>query len=232
MASNDRFDGATGRASELSMTPRDRAAEPTTEEEMLAAHVRPLKPLNGPILLAEYDPAWPELYAREAQRIQTALGDQVLLLEHVGSTSVPGLAAKPRIDILLVVPHSADEPAYVPALEAAGYVLQIREPDWYEHRVFKGPDTDVNLHVFSQGCPEIAPMLLFRDWLRAQPSDRQLYERAKRELAERTWTYTQNYADAKTEVVRAILARAQSRQGQEGSQEGASGSDKSGERDA
>ena len=90
------------------------------------------------------------------------------LLEHAGSTSVPGLAAKPRIDIMLAVPDSADEPSYVPALEAAGYVLRIREPDWYEHRVFKGPDTDVNLHVFSAGCPEIARMLLFRDWLRTQ----------------------------------------------------------------
>ena len=96
-----------------------------------------------------------------------------------------------------------------PALEAAGYVLHIREPDWFEHRLFKGPDTAINLHVFSAGCPEIARMLLFRDWLRAHPDDRQLYERTKRELAQRIWKYTQNYADAKTTVVKEILARAQ-----------------------
>jgi GrpB-like predicted nucleotidyltransferase (UPF0157 family) len=193
----------------LSTTPRDRAAEPTTEEEIRAARIGPVRPLNGQILLAEYNPAWPQLYAREAQRIRTALGDQVLLLEHVGSTSVPGLAAKPLIDILLVVAHSADETAYVPALEAAGYVLHAREPNWYEHRMFKGPDTDINLHVLSQGCPEIARMVLFRDWVRTHASDRQWYERTKRELARRTWTYTQHYADAKTEVVEAILTRAQ-----------------------
>ena len=83
----------------------------------------------------------------------------MLLLEHTGSTSVPGLAAKPIIDMTLAVPDSADEDAYLPELEAAGYVLRIREPDWFEHRVFKGPDTNVNLHVFSDDCPEIDRML-------------------------------------------------------------------------
>jgi GrpB-like predicted nucleotidyltransferase (UPF0157 family) len=145
---------------------------------------------------------------REATRIRAALGDQIVLLEHVGSTSVPGLATKPRIDILLIVPNSADEPTYVPALEAAGYVLRIREPHWHEHRVFKGPDTDVNLHVFSPDSPEIERMLLFRDWLRGNASDRQLYERTRRELAQKDWKYTQNYADARTEVVEEILMRA------------------------
>jgi GrpB-like predicted nucleotidyltransferase (UPF0157 family) len=141
--------------------------------------------------------------------VQAALGDRIRMLEHVGSTSVPGLAAKPKIDMLLVVANSADELAYVPALEAAGYVLQIREPEWYEHRMFKGPDTDINLHVFSVGCPEIDRVLLFRNWLRSNPADRQLYERTKRELARQTWTYMQQYADAKTTLVEQILARAQ-----------------------
>jgi GrpB-like predicted nucleotidyltransferase (UPF0157 family) len=93
-------------------------------------------------------------------------------------------------------------------VEAAGYVLRIREPDWAEHRMFKGPDTDVNLHVYSVGCPEIERMLLFRDTLRADPGERERYERIKRSLAERRWRYVQNYADAKTEVVESILARA------------------------
>lgn len=100
-----------------------------SEAEIQAVTVGELTPLVGGIVLVEYDPAWPNLFAREAGRVHAALGDQVLLLEHVGSTSVPGLAAKPRIDMLLVVPNSADEPAYIPALEAAGYVLRIREPD-------------------------------------------------------------------------------------------------------
>jgi len=179
-----------------------------TEEQLRAATIGELVPLAGPIQIVDYDPEWPRLFEREVERIQTALGDRVLLLEHVGSTSVPGLAAKPKIDVLLVVANSADEPAYVPSLEAAGYVLRIREPDWYEHRMFKGPDTDINLHVYSSGCPEIDRMLLFRDWLRSNASDRQLYERTKRELACKDWKYTQNYADAKTAVVEEILARA------------------------
>jgi GrpB-like predicted nucleotidyltransferase (UPF0157 family) len=110
--------------------------------------------------------------------------------------------------MLLIVADSADEPAYVPALEAAGYVLRIREPDWYEHRLFRGPDTDINLHTFSPGCAEIERMLLFRDYLRSNASDRRLYEDTKRELARQDWKYTQNYADAKTAVVEEILARA------------------------
>src|SRR5581483_10882254 len=171
---------------------------PMTEEQLQAVHTSEVAPWNGPIQLVEYDPEWPRLFEREAARIRAALGERVVLLEHVGSTSVPGLAAKPRIDIILAVANSADETSYVPALEGAGYVLHIREPDWFEHRVFKGPDTDINLHVFSQGCSEIDRMLLFRDWLRSNEADRQLYERTKRELAQRNWKYVQNYADAKT----------------------------------
>lgn len=182
---------------------------PTTEQELRAAHVdqQPTR-LDGPVLLVDYDPAWPALYAREAARISAALGECALLLEHVGSTSVPGLAAKPKIDMLLAVADSANEAAYVPPLEAAGYVLHIREPDWHEHRLFKGPDTDINLHVFTMGHPEIARMIAFRDWLRANETDRLLYEGAKRELAARTWAYTQHYADAKTAVVEEIVDRA------------------------
>lgn len=175
---------------------------------MRAAWVVEPPRLSGRVELVEYDPAWPGLFGREDARVRAALGNAVLRLEHTGSTSVPGLAAKPIIDMLLVVADSANQPAYLPALEAAGYVLVIREPDWHEHRVFKGPDTNINMHVFSAGSPEIDRILLFRDWLRRHDDDRRLYERTKRDLASRDWTYVQNYADAKTEVVEAIIARA------------------------
>ncbi|TCP57260.1 GrpB-like predicted nucleotidyltransferase (UPF0157 family) [Tamaricihabitans halophyticus] len=164
--------------------------------------------LNSTINLVDYDPAWPASYDREAARIRAALGDQVVRLEHVGSTSVPGLCAKPILDILLTVPDSAAEQDYVPALQAAGYRLTIREPDWYEHRLCKGPDTDVNLHIFSADSPEPARMLAFRDHLRANSADRERYAATKRELAARTWQYTQLYADAKDEVVADIMSRA------------------------
>jgi GrpB-like predicted nucleotidyltransferase (UPF0157 family) len=177
------------------------------EEELRAVTIGELEPLTKPVELVDYDPAWPELFEREAERIRGALGDRARVLEHTGSTSVPGLVAKPIIDITLAVPDSADEKAYVPTLEAAGYVLRIREPDWYEHRVFKGPDTNVNLHVFSEGCPEIDRMVGFRNWLRSNQADRELYERTKRDLAGKDWKYVQDYADAKTAVVDEIIAR-------------------------
>jgi GrpB-like predicted nucleotidyltransferase (UPF0157 family) len=164
--------------------------------------------VNGPIALAEYDPEWPGHFKREAGRIRAALGDRVLHIEHVGSTSVPGLAAEPIIDMLLVVADSADEPAYVPALEAAGFVLRIREPEWRQHRMFKGREVDLNLHVFTVGCVEIDRLLLLRDRLRTDPAARQLYEQTKRLLASRTWKYVQNYADAKSQVIEGILSRA------------------------
>ena len=164
--------------------------------------------VDGPITLADYDPRWPALYEREAARVRGILGKHVLGLEHVGSTSVPGLPAKPIVDMQLVVADSADEPAYVPSLEAGGYVLRIREPDWHEHRLFKGPDTNINLHTFSDGSPEIGRMLAFRDRLRTHDDERARYLRTKRELAARHWVFVQDYADAKGEVVEGIIQRA------------------------
>jgi GrpB-like predicted nucleotidyltransferase (UPF0157 family) len=182
---------------------------PTTDEEIRAHTVGELVVHGTTIHLVDSDPAWPRLFEREAARIRSILGDRVRALEHVGSTSVPGLAAKPVIDMVLAVPDSADEEAYAPDLETAGYVLRIREPDWHEHRVFKGPDTNVNVHTFSEACPEIDRMLRFRDWLRTYADERDLYERTKRELAAREWRYVQHYADAKSAVVEGIMARAQ-----------------------
>jgi beta-N-acetylhexosaminidase len=184
------------------------AVEFLREASLSAATIGERKRLDGPVELADYDPRWPELYAREEERIRAALGDRALLVEHAGSTSVPGLPAKPIIDIVLAVADSSDESAYVPPLEAAGYDLRIRETDWFEHRLFKGPDTNVNLHVFTEGSTEIERMLAFRDHLRANEADRDLYLRTKRELAARTWRHVQHYADAKTAVVEEILQRA------------------------
>jgi GrpB-like predicted nucleotidyltransferase (UPF0157 family) len=180
----------------------------TSDEDIRSTVVGPVFFRNAPIVLAEYDPLWPAMFDREANRIRAALASHAIRIEHVGSTSVPGLSAKPIIDIVLAVPDSADEPAYVPALEAAGYVLRAREPDWFEHRLFKGPEADVNLHVFSAGEAEIDRMVLFRDWLRSHVEDRDAYLRVKRDLAQRTWRYVQHYADSKTAIVQEIMARA------------------------
>jgi len=192
----------------MSSTTDEHGMSLVSDEDLQKAVVGELKPYNATITLVDYDPDWPRLFAREAERIRATLGDTALQIEHAGSTSVPGLPAKPIIDIVLVVPDSTDESSYVPAMEAAGYVLRIREPDWFEHRMFKGPDTNINLHVFSAGTLEIERMLRFRDWLRAIDADRDHYANAKRELAKRTWRHVQHYAYAKTAVIHEIMKRA------------------------
>lgn len=182
---------------------------PTPDEEYLRkVTVGDRKPHNAPIALVEYDPHWPQLFDREADRVRSVLGTKVLRLEHVGSTSVPGLCAKPIIDMLLIVADSSDEASYVPQLEAARYTLRIRESEWFEHRMFKGPGTDINLHVFSEGASEAERMLRFRDRLRANDADRKKYADAKRRLATRVWRHVQDYANAKTAIVQEIMEQA------------------------
>lgn len=170
--------------------------------------VRPRERHDSTVHLAEPDPTWPEVFARLAARIRAALGERALAVEHAGSTSVPGLAAKPIIDIVLVVEDPSDEASYVPALESAGFPLHVREPGWHQHRLHKHTDPAVNLHVFGVGSVEVERMLAFRDRLRSDPADRALYERRKRELAAQRWAYVQDYADAKAGVVEEILTRA------------------------
>jgi GrpB-like predicted nucleotidyltransferase (UPF0157 family) len=170
----------------------------------MTEHVQPPTRVDGQIVLAPYDPAWPMTYAQLASAIHDALGDVVV--EHVGSTSVPGLDAKPIIDINLIVADSADETSYVPALEGIGYVLVIREPDWHEHRLLKLSDPAVNLHVFTTGSTEHDRMITFRDRLRSDDAARDSYLATKRELASRTSEFVQEYADEKSSVVEQILS--------------------------
>jgi GrpB-like predicted nucleotidyltransferase (UPF0157 family) len=186
----------------------NRRKPPASDGDLQRVTVGSLEPHSATIVLAEYDPRWPEAFRAERARIVSALGEAAVRVEHVGSTSVPGLVAKPIIDILLVVADSADEASYVPGLEAAGYRLRIREPEWFEHRMFKGPDADINLHVFSAGASEIERMLTFREWLRSHGEDRERYAAVKRELASREWRHVQHYADEKTVVVEEIIGRA------------------------
>lgn len=151
------------------------------------------------IVIADYDPAWPERFAAERERIAEALGDRALRIEHIGSTSVPGLAAKPIVDILVEV-TSLD----AVDLEPAGYVLRVREEG---HRMFRTPELDVHVHVWPAGAANIESDLAFRDRLRASPEDRAAYEALKRELATRDWPDMNHYAEAKGPLIREILAR-------------------------
>jgi len=164
--------------------------------------------MNPLVVIHPYDPAWPAMFEVERAAIVAALGDGAVRVEHTGSTSVPGLAAKAIVDITLAVVDSTEEDDYVPALESVGYRFRLREPLWFEHRLLLRDEPRVNLHVFTAGCSEIEQMTGFRDWLCGHATDRELYERTKRDLATRDWKIVQDYADAKTDVVTDIKRRA------------------------
>ena len=157
------------------------------------------------IVVEPYRQEWPETFQRHAARIAAALGAGVLGIDHIGSTAVPGLAAKPIVDMLLVVADSADEGAYLPALERAGYALRVREPDFEEHRMVRTPERDVHVHVLSAGSPEIERYLRFRDALRATPFLRMRYQALKQALAAQDRHDMNAYAAAKSEMVEAVI---------------------------
>jgi GrpB-like predicted nucleotidyltransferase (UPF0157 family) len=171
--------------------------ETPSEEDINAARVRLGVWAPAPVEVVAFNPAWPQWYAVARDRILAALGERVLAIEHVGSTSVPGLWAKPKIDVDLPVADSADEDAWLPDLEAAGFVLRVREPDWEEHRCLRGLEPTTSLHVFSPGAREPQRHRMFRDWLRTRPEDRDRYAEVKREIAARGVTDTMLYNNEK-----------------------------------
>jgi GrpB-like predicted nucleotidyltransferase (UPF0157 family) len=157
------------------------------------------------------DPAWPARFDEIAEAVRRALGWRALVVEHVGSTSVPGLPAKPVIDVDLVVADPADEAAYVPALEALGLELRVREPWWHEHRLLRGTAPACHLHVFGPDSPEVVRHRIFRDWLRGNPDERERYAAAKLTAAAASSAageHGMQYNARKERVVREIYARA------------------------
>jgi GrpB-like predicted nucleotidyltransferase (UPF0157 family) len=168
------------------------------------------EPASEPIRVVQHDPAWPEMYSLVADEIRKVLGRRVVELDHVGSTSVPGLPAKPVIDIDLTVEDSTAEVSYVPALESVGFRFVIRERGWHEHRLLRKEQPTTNLHVFSPGCPEVIRHRMFRDWLRTHPEDCALYRDVKLESAEasrRAGEDVSGYNTRKEPVIREIYER-------------------------
>jgi GrpB-like predicted nucleotidyltransferase (UPF0157 family) len=156
------------------------------------------------VVIADYDPAWPERYDAERARIAAALGPRARRIEHIGSTSVPGLAAKPVLDILVTVEDPEHEGEFREALEGAGYVLRVREP---AHRMFRTPERTVQVHVWADSDPAVARHLAFRDLLRSSTELRDAYEQLKRELSARDWTDVNRYAEAKGPFIRRALGQ-------------------------
>jgi GrpB-like predicted nucleotidyltransferase (UPF0157 family) len=160
------------------------------------------------VRLVEYDPRWVERYAAERDRIVATLGERALAVHHIGSTAVPGLAAKDRVDVCLEVADPDDEDAYLLDLRRAGYAVRVVEPG---HRCLVRADAEepaTNVHVYAAGDAEVGRYLRFRDRLRRDAGDRRRYEDLKRSLAEREWPDVNFYADAKGDLIREILARA------------------------
>jgi GrpB-like predicted nucleotidyltransferase (UPF0157 family) len=178
--------------------------EALTDDVLSSRLMHGLRPTR--VALAEYDPQWPVRFATRAAELHHILGDRARLIEHIGSTSVPGLAAKPIVDVVMGIDDPDDEPAFLPDLEAAGYELRVREP---RHRCLRigEPHEPVNLHCYPPEDAEVRKYLIFRERLRANDADRDLYERTKRKLAEREWPDINYYAEAKGPVIREILAR-------------------------
>ncbi|MBC9930047.1 GrpB family protein [Chitinophaga qingshengii] len=163
-------------------------------------------PVKEQIHIEAYDPHWPALFEKLKGDIEQALGPVALRIEHVGSTAVPLLPAKPVIDIDVIVADASEEALYVPALEAIGYRLEVREPSWYQHRMLRQENPRVNLHVFSPDCPEAVRHILFRNWLRQHPEERERYAAIKYEAAigvEDAGAYNRK----KNAVVKAIYER-------------------------
>jgi len=159
------------------------------------------------IAIEDYDPAWVGRFAAVGSSLRELLGDLIIDLQHVGSTSVPGLAAKPIVDIDLVIDDTDDETRYLPALERHGYWLVLREPWWFGHRMLVDIAEDVHLHVWPKGAPEPVRHKLFRDWLRTHPDDRDLYASTKRRLVAETAENPGDYTLAKSDVIDDIYAR-------------------------
>jgi len=182
--------------------PRPRRRADVTESELVGGVEKRV------LFLADHDRAWTSRYLEHEARIRKAVATAVIGVQHIGSTSVPELAAKPIIDILVTVPDITAEEDYLDQLLAAGYALRVREPG---HRMVRTAERDVHLHVLEPDDPAARDYLLLRDHLRVDQADRELYERTKRELTARDWADMNAYADAKTEVIDEIMRRARAR---------------------
>jgi GrpB-like predicted nucleotidyltransferase (UPF0157 family) len=161
---------------------------------------------NGALLIQDYDDSWPELFSKLAVRVKAALGSLVVAVEHVGSTSVPGLAAKPVIDLDIILRSRADLREAIRLLARIGYDhegdLGIAGRD-----AFRSPPGEPRHHVYvlAAGANELRRHLAFRDALRADHDLRDRYAELKRSLAKRYCNDRQSYTEAKSAFITSIV---------------------------
>ena len=158
------------------------------------------------IKIVPYDKNWPLRYKTEKKKIEKAIASQEHHIEHVGSTSIEGLPAKPIIDIQVSIQDPNDESSFVPALEEQGYILRVREEG---HRMMRTSKLDVHIHICQIGSDWERRHLLFRDWLRHNETDRKAYGDLKEKLSKQSWETMNHYADAKGDLIQEITKRAE-----------------------
>ena len=161
------------------------------------------------VTLKPYDKRWAELFKKERERLQAVLDGDVLAIEHIGSTSVPGLAAKPILDVGVAVANFEAAFALVPRLEGLGYTFRGEQGISRRHYFVRGSDQSRthHLHMLEHTHPEWRDLLGFRDRLRAQPETLRAYEALKRQLAKRYLNDREAYTDGKYRFVRTVLGR-------------------------
>jgi GrpB-like predicted nucleotidyltransferase (UPF0157 family) len=159
-----------------------------------------------PVIIAPYDPEWPRIYEEESKLIRATVGDTIRSLEHCGSTSVPGLAAKPIVDIIAGVDGREDAENCRERLKAIGYddASPGDNPDWY-YCLGKGPHSPgFHLHLVKEGSPHHVKHLAFRDWLRTHPEDARAYAELKINLAAKYRDDRVKYTESKNDFIDAI----------------------------
>jgi GrpB-like predicted nucleotidyltransferase (UPF0157 family) len=173
---------------------------------------------NDPVAIVAYDPLWPGRFETWRERLARTIGSPALRIEHIGSTAVPGLAAKPVVDIQVSVPDVADEDSYVPAIESVGFGLRYRNEGlgWRYFRPPPGLPREAQVHVCSVDSESERLHLLFRDYLRAHPAEADAYAAAKRVAAARHRDDRIAYTDAKDAFIHPALRRAEAWAGETG----------------
>jgi GrpB-like predicted nucleotidyltransferase (UPF0157 family) len=183
-----------------------RETQHLTEGQLQSISVGQRDTRRSAIELVPNDPAWAGHFARLSRDIRSALGSRLIAVEHVGSTAIPGLPAKPIIDIDATIYNPADESGYRDVLEGLGFALTIREPEWHQHRMFKLSDPRTNLHIYADNCSLPMRDVAFRDLLRNDRQAALAYSELKRELSSQEWSSSQHYAEGKSELIIDLLS--------------------------
>ncbi len=159
------------------------------------------------VVVVDYDPQWPIVYKKEKAEIVRAIGDEVIAIEHIGSTAVPGLGAKPIIDIMVAVRHLSDADQCIQSLQSIGYeYVPEHEVQIPERRYFRKAHR--HLHMVEPTSDFWRRHLFFRDHLRSHPKVAREYYELKKQLASECGLDRKAYTDAKTAFIQSIVARA------------------------